>query len=73
MYCSNVVKGIVLCLMQSTHTAVLGALHDDETPPCASFRGVSLNYIKAMPSTAIGFTVYDQLKSYLGVQGHGGL
>ena len=26
------------------------------------FRGVSLNYIKAMPSTAIGFTVYDQLK-----------
>jgi solute carrier family 25 protein 16 len=26
------------------------------------FRGVSLNYIKAMPSTAIGFTIYDQLK-----------
>lgn len=26
------------------------------------FRGVSINYIKAVPSTAIGFTVYDQLK-----------
>jgi len=34
------------------------------------FRGVSINYIKAVPSTAIGFTVYDQLKSYLGLQNH---
>ena len=36
------------------------------------FRGVSLNFIKVVPTTAIGFTAYDSLKSYLGVQkGHG--
>jgi len=40
-------------------------------PLARCLRGVSLNYIKAMPSTAIGFTVYDVLKTYLGVQGHG--
>ncbi|KAG1655779.1 hypothetical protein FOA52_013080 [Chlamydomonas sp. UWO 241] len=34
------------------------------------FRGVSINYIKSVPSTAIGFTVYDQLKSYLGLHNH---
>jgi solute carrier family 25 protein 16 len=31
------------------------------------FRGLSLNYLKVVPSTAIGFTVYDGLKSYLGL------
>ncbi|EFJ47913.1 hypothetical protein VOLCADRAFT_44344, partial [Volvox carteri f. nagariensis] len=31
------------------------------------FRGLSLNYVKVVPSTAIGFTVYDMFKSYLGV------
>ncbi|GIL82119.1 hypothetical protein Vretimale_7123 [Volvox reticuliferus] len=34
------------------------------------FRGLSLNYVKVVPSTAIGFTVYDILKSYLGVTGN---
>ncbi|GLC68880.1 hypothetical protein PLESTF_000753600 [Pleodorina starrii] len=34
------------------------------------FRGLSLNYVKVVPSTAIGFTVYDMLKSYLGVTGN---
>lgn len=29
------------------------------------FRGLSLNYIKVVPSTAIGFTIYDALKQYL--------
>ena len=33
----------------------------------AVFRGLSLNYIKVVPSTAIGFTVYDALKQYLAV------
>lgn len=33
------------------------------------FRGLSINYIKVAPSTAVGFTVYDALKSYLNVQG----
>ena len=33
-------------------------------------RGLSLNYIKVVPSTAIGFTAYDMFKSYLGVSGH---
>eukprot|EP00798_Chlamydomonas_sp_ICE-L_P009837 gene9837-7722_t len=27
------------------------------------FRGLSINYMKVVPSTAIGFTVYDQLKA----------
>jgi len=31
----------------------------------ALFAGVSINYLKVVPSTAIGFTVYDGLKSYL--------
>ncbi|GIL64352.1 hypothetical protein Vafri_18321 [Volvox africanus] len=34
------------------------------------FRGLSLNYVKVVPSTAIGFTVYDIFKSYLGVTGN---
>jgi hypothetical protein len=33
----------------------------------ALFRGLSINYMKVVPSTAIGFTVYDALKSYLGL------
>jgi solute carrier family 25 protein 16 len=31
------------------------------------FRGLSLNYIKVVPSTAIGFTIYDAMKQYLGL------
>jgi hypothetical protein len=31
----------------------------------ALFAGVSINYLKVVPSTAIGFTVYDGLKGYL--------
>ena len=31
----------------------------------AMFRGLSLNYIKVVPSTAIGFAIYDALKHYL--------
>lgn len=29
------------------------------------FAGLSINYMKVVPSTAIGFTLYDSLKSYL--------
>ena len=29
------------------------------------FRGVSINYLKVVPSTAIGFTLYDAVKAYL--------
>ena len=36
----------------------------------ALFRGLSLNYIKVVPSTAIGFTVYDGMKQYLGIAAH---
>lgn len=31
----------------------------------ALFAGLSINYMKVIPSTAIGFTLYDSLKSYL--------
>lgn len=31
------------------------------------FRGLSTNYLKVVPSTAIGFTVYDYMKAYLGL------
>lgn len=31
------------------------------------FSGLSINYLKVVPSVAIGFTVYDIMKSYLGV------
>lgn len=31
------------------------------------FSGLSLNYLKVVPSVAIGFTVYDVMKSSLGV------
>ncbi|AES77101.1 putative mitochondrial carrier protein [Medicago truncatula] len=31
------------------------------------FSGLSINYIKVVPSAAIGFTVYDTMKSYLRV------
>jgi len=30
-------------------------------------RGLTINFVKVVPSTAIGFTVYDHLKSYLGL------
>lgn len=33
----------------------------------ALFRGLSINYMKVVPSTAIGFTVYDAFKAYLGL------
>lgn len=36
----------------------------------ALFAGLSLNYLKVVPSTAIGFTVYDSLKQYLGLPQH---
>ncbi|CAK9141731.1 unnamed protein product [Ilex paraguariensis] len=29
------------------------------------FAGLSINYIKIVPSVAIGFTVYDMMKSWL--------
>ena len=31
----------------------------------ALFAGLSINYMKVVPSTAIGFTLYDTMKSYL--------
>ena len=31
----------------------------------ALFAGLSINYMKVIPSTAIGFTLYDSLKTYL--------
>ncbi|KAL2346561.1 hypothetical protein Fmac_000561 [Flemingia macrophylla] len=31
------------------------------------FHGVSINYIRIVPSAAIGFTTYDMMKSWLGV------
>ncbi len=31
----------------------------------ALFAGLSINYMKVIPSTAIGFTLYDTMKSYL--------
>ena len=31
----------------------------------ALFSGLSINYLKVVPSTAIGFTVYDAAKHYL--------
>lgn len=34
------------------------------------FRGVSINYIKVTPATAVGFTVYDQMKVLLGLENH---
>lgn len=33
----------------------------------ALFAGVSINYMKVVPSTAIGFTVYDAAKAWLGL------
>lgn len=32
------------------------------------FRGVSVNYVKVTPATAVGFTAYDQLKMLLGLE-----
>ncbi|GMH44309.1 hypothetical protein BSKO_12243 [Bryopsis sp. KO-2023] len=34
------------------------------------FAGLSINYMKVIPSTAIGFTVYDALKHYLQLEGN---
>jgi solute carrier family 25 protein 16 len=36
----------------------------------ALFAGLSLNYLKVVPSTAIGFTIYDALKQYLDLPQH---
>ena len=36
----------------------------------ALYAGLSINYFKVVPSTAIGFTIYDKLKSYLGLVNH---
>lgn len=29
------------------------------------YSGLSINYLKVVPSTAIGFAIYDALKQYL--------
>jgi len=34
------------------------------------FSGLSINYMKVVPSTAIGFTLYDYLKSALDLPTH---
>ncbi|KAL5975596.1 Mitochondrial carrier protein CoAc2 [Asimina triloba] len=34
------------------------------------FSGLSINYLKVVPSVAIGFTVYDAMKTWLRVPGH---
>jgi Mitochondrial carrier protein len=34
------------------------------------FRGLSVNYIKVVPSTAVGFTVYDAVKHELHLENH---
>lgn len=34
----------------------------------ALFAGVHINYVKVVPSTAIGFTIYDLVKTYLGLE-----
>ena len=34
------------------------------------FRGLSINYMKVVPTTAIGFAVYDGLKGYLALPRH---
>ncbi|CAD7703951.1 unnamed protein product [Ostreobium quekettii] len=34
------------------------------------FAGLSINYMKVVPSTAVGFTMYDHLKSYLALKGN---
>ena len=49
-YISSTAQGLAL-LWQQGHRAL--------------FRGLSLNYIKVVPSTAIGFAIYDALKQYL--------
>jgi solute carrier family 25 protein 16 len=36
----------------------------------AFYRGLSINYLKVVPSTAIGFTIYDALKAYLDLGGN---
>lgn len=36
----------------------------------ALYAGLSINYFKVIPSTAIGFTIYDKLKTYLGLVNH---
>lgn len=36
----------------------------------ALFAGLSINYMKVVPSTAVGFTAYDYLKSYLHLKGN---
>jgi solute carrier family 25 protein 16 len=41
-----------------------------EAGPRALFAGLSLNYLKVVPSTAIGFTIYDTLKRYLDLPQH---
>lgn len=33
----------------------------------ALFAGISINFLKVVPSTAVGFALYDALKSYLGL------
>ena len=34
------------------------------------FRGLTVNYIKVVPATAIGFTTYEQLKVALALENH---
>lgn len=41
-----------------------------EGGPAALFRGLHINYLKVVPSTAIGFALYEALKSAMGCRGN---
>lgn len=41
-----------------------------EEGPRGLFRGLSINFMKVVPSTAVGFALYDACKSYLDLQGN---
>lgn len=52
-----------LTVLQSTWHGLVTIWQQQGTK--ALFAGLSINYMKVIPSTAIGFTLYDTMKSYL--------
>uniref|UniRef100_A0A061RJD1 Solute carrier family 25 (Mitochondrial carrier protein), member 16 n=2 Tax=Tetraselmis sp. GSL018 TaxID=582737 RepID=A0A061RJD1_9CHLO len=55
-------------LYRSTIDCLVGIWRSEG--PSALFRGLHINYIKVVPSTALGFMIYDYMKSVLLLSNH---
>ncbi|KAG0480611.1 hypothetical protein HPP92_011469 [Vanilla planifolia] len=63
---ANILLINLMCLGSLDHSGIFAIMHHHQGWR-QLFAGLSLNYMKVVPSVAIGFTAYDMMKSALRV------